>query len=768
MRSTRTTSRQRPLARVTGLGPHSAASGAPASTVFARRRIARACAPPRAPVERRLARADLAEPRERLRVHEVRLRLAGGVAERGQLPGRGRRPPPPSSCRFCGAVSAVSCPAKQVCQARSRASVRSEAVELLDRRRRRTDVAGREQRLAPVERELGARGVVGLEALERAAEQAGGERHVVARERAAAGRGETLRGAFAEPAAARVERAELAQVLVRLLEMPADRLVVLGRAGRARLDPVGEARVQLGARALEEAAVGGVADQHVVEAQHRLAEEPAGVALDQLAAAQRLEARVEIAARPATAAPRRRCARSERPTTAARSSTVRSSGRSRSMRAASSAWIVGGISSAASSAPTVQRSPSRFERALVHEHAHQLADEQGVALAGGEHLGGDGRRQIGGADHVRGEPHRGAGVEAGRASRRRTTRPPGCHQRRAQRRAARAARRPARTAARRCPTAPGARPDRAAAARPSADRRSPARRASSPRAPRASGARRRRSLPATAGEPASSARDAADDARASAVGQCARARAHRPARGRPMPGSSRAARPRAARRSRRRPRRSARGSASRRRRAGARARRSGATCRAPASRAARRARVAGLRDRGLVHRGRCAPARRRGRRTAPSPAPAGRSSDTTRYAFTASARPLSAKLPSGSSVTRAPTSRCVASPITTSPSRALLLQARGDVDRIADDLAGVVRHHLAGVDRHAQADRADRVALLARRARGRPLASRPPRAPRGSRRPRPRAGCRTPPSRRRRAAASRVPPCASTAPRMAA
>ena len=40
-------------------------------------------------VERRLARADLAEPRQRLRVDEVRLRLAGGVAERGQLFGRG-------------------------------------------------------------------------------------------------------------------------------------------------------------------------------------------------------------------------------------------------------------------------------------------------------------------------------------------------------------------------------------------------------------------------------------------------------------------------------------------------------------------------------------------------------------------------------------------------------------------------------------------------------------------------------------------------------
>ena len=39
-------------------------------------------------IERRLAGAHLAEARQRLRVHRVRLRLAGGVAERGELLGR--------------------------------------------------------------------------------------------------------------------------------------------------------------------------------------------------------------------------------------------------------------------------------------------------------------------------------------------------------------------------------------------------------------------------------------------------------------------------------------------------------------------------------------------------------------------------------------------------------------------------------------------------------------------------------------------------------
>ena len=72
-------------------------------------------------IERRLAGADLAEPRQRQRVHQVRLRLAGGVAERRELLRPRRRPRRPSACKPCGAVSTVSWPVKQVCQARRRA-----------------------------------------------------------------------------------------------------------------------------------------------------------------------------------------------------------------------------------------------------------------------------------------------------------------------------------------------------------------------------------------------------------------------------------------------------------------------------------------------------------------------------------------------------------------------------------------------------------------------------------------------------------------------
>jgi hypothetical protein len=52
------------------------------------------------------------------------------------------------------------------------------------------------------------------------------------------------------------------------------------------------------------------------------------------------------------------------------------------------------------------------ERALLHEHAHQLADEERVALAGREHAAGERGRQLGRSDDVGREPRRRARVEA--------------------------------------------------------------------------------------------------------------------------------------------------------------------------------------------------------------------------------------------------------------------------------------------------------------------------------------------------------------------
>ena len=65
-----------------------------------------------------------------------------------------------------------------------------------------------------------------------------------------------------------VERAELGEVAVRLLEVVAEDLLVLGRAPVAvdAVGPLDEALVKRRAGALEEALVRGVADEDVVEA----------------------------------------------------------------------------------------------------------------------------------------------------------------------------------------------------------------------------------------------------------------------------------------------------------------------------------------------------------------------------------------------------------------------------------------------------------------------------------------------------------------------
>ncbi len=183
MRSTRTTSRQRPLARVTGLGPHSAASGATASTALARRR---------SPARRAAASARSSAASQ---APTLPSRASAGAWTKCAFASPAASPSAASSsaaaatasavaCSACGAVSTVSWPAKQVCQARDAGRGWSrrrrgdgiadpfpnacprEAPQLVDRRRRWTDVAGGEQRLAPVEREIGARGIVAVEAID--------------------------------------------------------------------------------------------------------------------------------------------------------------------------------------------------------------------------------------------------------------------------------------------------------------------------------------------------------------------------------------------------------------------------------------------------------------------------------------------------------------------------------------------------------------------------------------------------------------------------
>ena len=287
-----------------------------------------------------------------------------------------------------------------------------EAAELGDRAHRGADVAGREQRLAPVERQIGARGIGRVEPRERAFQKTCRRRQVVARERPPARGRQMARGPLAEGPALRVDRAELAQMLVGLLEVPAERLVVLDGPRGARLQPVGEAAVQLRAGVLEQAPVGRVADQHVMEAQHRLAEEPAGVGFDELAAPQRLEPRVEIA----DLARQELGQRSPREVPPDHRGPLQDRAllRTQPLDAGGQQRVDGGrhleIGELDARGPAVA---FPFERAVVDQHADQLADEERIALAGGQHAPGDRGRQRLRADHVRGQPGRRAGVEPG-------------------------------------------------------------------------------------------------------------------------------------------------------------------------------------------------------------------------------------------------------------------------------------------------------------------------------------------------------------------
>ena len=219
-------------------------------------------------------------------------------------------------------------------------------------------------------------------------------------------------GALAEGPARCIDRAELAQVLVGLLEVPAEHLVVLDGPPGARLEPVGEAAVQLCPGVLQQAPVGRVADQYVMEAQNRLAEKPPGVGLDQLAAPQRFETSVEVADL-ARQELRQRSAR-EVPADHRGPLEDRAILGAQPLDARGEQRVDGGrhldIGERDVRGPAVAFA---LERAVMNEHPDELTDEERVALAGGQHApcerGGERFR----ADHVCGQPRRGGGVEPG-------------------------------------------------------------------------------------------------------------------------------------------------------------------------------------------------------------------------------------------------------------------------------------------------------------------------------------------------------------------
>ena len=117
-------------------------------------------------------------------------------------------------------------------------------------------------------------------------------RHVAAPERRDCGARIEAGGALAERASVLVERAELRQIAMRLFEVVCDDLVVLRHAlADHRLEPHGEALVQLRARLLRHCLVRRVAYDQIAEAECVVAAEERLVRSDQLLADEREQVR---------------------------------------------------------------------------------------------------------------------------------------------------------------------------------------------------------------------------------------------------------------------------------------------------------------------------------------------------------------------------------------------------------------------------------------------------------------------------------------------
>ena len=171
-------------------------------------------------------------------------------------------------------------------------------------------------------------------------------------------------GPVAELATVIVERSEVGEIVVRLLEVVPEKLVVLGLAVSLAVDalsPVRETLVQRCARPLQNSVVSRVADEDVVEPElGLLVDSQLGVEQLFVDEGRRGAPRALPAPAPATSASR--AARSKTsPITAAGSITARCSALNWSSRAVSSALIVGGTArsstrrSAASQCPLTRR-----------------------------------------------------------------------------------------------------------------------------------------------------------------------------------------------------------------------------------------------------------------------------------------------------------------------------------------------------------------------------------------------------------------------------
>ena len=156
MRSSRTTSRQRPPARGDRARSEQRGDRRGAEHERDAPRIVGRAGRAQREVEHGFGFADAAEAREDPGAHLVRLRLAGAVAQRFEASRRPRSRPRRRRAARAGSVSPISCASKHAAHAPSWAFEPASARSSSTSGAPRHDVARREQALARDDQELGA------------------------------------------------------------------------------------------------------------------------------------------------------------------------------------------------------------------------------------------------------------------------------------------------------------------------------------------------------------------------------------------------------------------------------------------------------------------------------------------------------------------------------------------------------------------------------------------------------------------------------------
>ena len=245
-------------------------------------------------VERTLTRADLAERHKGVGEHELGVREPRVVIVGAQHPCRSPRAVGDRAERLGGSQRREPS-VEHVGDRRFVLGCRRRN-EVGDNNRGFIGVATGDQRVAAIARERTPAKVFGGQQGQGSTQQRRRARHVVAIERPVRRRRQVRcrsLGQTTRPVA--VALPELDSELVRLLQVVSQRFVVLdSRRADVGDQPLGVALVQIGAHLFEDSPIRRVTDERMVEAEHPVVGPPRPLRIDQLAAAQRVEMRVEI------------------------------------------------------------------------------------------------------------------------------------------------------------------------------------------------------------------------------------------------------------------------------------------------------------------------------------------------------------------------------------------------------------------------------------------------------------------------------------------